>query len=156
MAALRWLESWRSAASSHAVQERLPSRSRRPFSTATRSARRSASGVSHATRGLKTTLSSASSGWSWGKGSVARASRPAARKVPAANASASAAASTSPPGAVLTRIAPGFISPSADASTSRSVSGVSGRCRETTSLVSTSSRNGTNAAAASGSGRRPQ
>jgi hypothetical protein len=93
------------------------------------------------------------SGWPWGRDSAASASRPAARRCPLANASASAAASTSPPGAVLTRTAPGFISPSAEASTNRSVSGVRGRCKETTSLVSTSSRNGTNAAAASGSGR---
>ena len=120
-----------------------PARRRRMFSIAISRLRSSVSGVSQATCGISATLSSASSGLSGGTGSSAKTSRPAARRWPLVNAATSAASSTSPPRAVLTRIAPGFMRASAAPSIRRSVSGTSGRCSETMSAVASSSSRST-------------
>ena len=75
-------------------------------------------------------------------GSVSKTSSPAAPRRPLRSATTSAASSTSPPRAVLTRIAPGFMRAIAPALMICAVSGARGTCSDTTSLEPSSASSG--------------
>ena len=88
--------------------------------------------------GVRIRFGHPASGEPAGSGSLSNTSSAAPPRRPLRSAAATAASSTTPPRAVLTRIAPGFIDASRDASIRLRVAGTSGTCSVSTSACASS------------------